>query len=185
MNQFKEYCKKYFSFLIEQGYKIEDEDDGNLLSYRKGFCKIQILFDSIAYELTCQFIWDDERSFTLQDVLTFSNIKKFNGLYQINDNSQLQKGIIYLTYAIEEVLKSINVANEIEFDKLYNYRLDMRDKLLKQYYIDVDMKKAQQYWDEKRYEDAMILYEKHIDSLTRVQMGKLKYIKNNTGNNFK
>ena len=40
-----------------------------------------------------------------------------------------------------------------------------------------DLKRAEDYWNKKEYKKAKVLFEKHFDSLTQIQIKKLEYIK--------
>lgn len=180
MSKFKEYIKKHFSFMNELGYKIQEDNNDNSFSFRKKKCKIDVLFNTIGYELTCQFSLDNGNYFLLQDVLMYEKIENFKGVYQVGDKSNLEKGIIYLSKVVKLILYKIDLSDMNNFQKVYQFRIDMRENLLKQYYIENDLKKAEDYWNKKKYKDAQEIFERHFNSLSKSQLKKLEYIKNHS-----
>lgn len=72
-------------------------------------------------------------------------------------------------------MDKIDVCNETNFEKVYKFIIEKRNVLLDQYYIDLDLKKAEKYWAEKNYSLAKDLYQKHFDKLSKIQIKRLEY----------
>lgn len=179
MNTLKEFCKQSFSFLSEQGYTLTSNSD-YLVNFTKNSTKIEISFDTISYELTCQFENSENKIFTLQDILSYGEFSDLKGMYQLGNKSQLLQGVKYLAGVIKVAIKKYDVTNAGIFNELYEYRLKTRETLLNQYYLETDMKKAERLWKEKKYNETKQLYEKHKDNLSKTQNKRLEYLNNNT-----
>lgn len=179
MNILKEFCERYFSFLSEQGYTLISNSE-HVVNFRKNTTEIEIGFDTISYELSCQFKNSESEMFTLQDILSYGEFSDLKGMYQLGKKDQLLQGVKYLADAIQVVIDKYDVANTEIFNELYEYRLKTRKILLNQYYLETDMKKAEQLWKEKKYNETRQLYEKHKDNLSKTQNRRLEYLNNNT-----
>ena len=170
-------CKKHFMYLIKNGYEIFIEKD-TMVSYKKSKCEIQIMFDSISCEISSNFVWNNKKTFSLQDILDYVKIEGLRGIYQIKEKGQIELGICYLEKAIEEVLNKIDISKEREFLRVYAYRLKTRERLLKEYYIKTALIKADEYWDSKQFKKAEELYNKYFDWISETQKKRLNYIRN-------
>lgn len=178
MNTLKELCEQSFLFLYEQGYLFVNNSE-YVVYFKKNLTEIEINFDTISYELSCQFIQKKKRMFTLQDIVSYGEFNDLKGIYQLGDKSQLLQGVKYLANVIKIVLEKYDVSNSEVFNNLYEYRLETKEKLLTQYYFDTDMDKAEKLWKEKNYDEAKIIYEKHKVDLSKTQYKRLEYLNNN------
>ena len=179
MSQFNEFVRKHFSFLQQYGYICSEENSANIVSFVGKNNQIDIFFSAVGYELTCQFVENGKNTFTLQDGLGYVNIKEFKGLYQIANTKEIEKGIIYLAEAAKILFNKINISDAANFQRIYQYRLDMHKELLEDYYFKIDIKKAEECWKNGEYSKAQELFEKHINSLSKAQIKKLEYIRKN------
>lgn len=177
MSRVREFAEIYFNFLKQFGYKISDESADNVISFIGKNNRIDVLFSTSSYELTCQFV-DADQSFSLQDGLMFGAIEGVRGLYQIANRGELEKGIAYLAEAVRILFEKIDVSNPMNFQKIYKFRVETHKDLLEKYYIETDLKKAEDYWRRKEYAKAKELFEKNSAHLSNVQHKKLEYITN-------
>ncbi len=177
MSQFYEFTKNYFAFLQKYGYTCSQNDYENSVLFVGKNNRIDISFSTVGYELTCQFVDDTKNTFTLQDALGYVGIKEFKGSYQIPRNAEIEKGIIYLVAAVKSLFEKIDISDSMNFQKIFQYRLGMHKELLEGYYYETDIKRAEEYWAKGEYCKAQELYEKHISSLSKVQMKKLEYLR--------
>lgn len=177
MSQFNEFVREYFSFLQQYGYICSEENSENIVSLVGKNNRIDIIFSAVGYELTCQFSDSGKNTFTLQDGLGYVNIKELKGLYQIASIKEIEKGIAYLADTVKILFDKINISDTTNFQKIYQYRLDMHMELLEDYYLKTDIKKAEECWKSGEYDKAQELFEKHINSLSKTQVKKLEYIK--------
>lgn len=139
---------------------------------------IEISFSVIGYELSCEFVDNLKNAFTLQDALGYVDIKEFKGVYQLPRKEKVEKGI-YLADAVKYLFNKIDVSDILNFNKIFKFKLDTHKKLLEDYYFETDLKSAEKYLKEGEYIKARELYEKHINSLSKVQMKQLEYIRKN------
>lgn len=179
MSQFYELIKEHFSFLQQYGYICLEENSENIVSLVGKNNRIDIIFSTVGYELTCQFVDNGKNAFTLQDGLRYVNIEDLKGLYQIASVKEIEKGIAYLADTAKILFNKINISDTTNFQRIYQYRLDMHKELLEDYYLKTDIKKAEECWKNGEYTKAQELFEKHINSLSKVQSKKLEYIKKN------
>lgn len=179
MNQLKECVIRHFIFLNQFGYNISEATTSDKISFIGKNNQIDVIFSTIGYELTCQFVDSDNHIFSLQDGLQYESIVEFKGLYQMASKDEIEKGVIYLAEAVELLLQRIDISDSSNFQKIYQYRVETRKKLLDEYYIETDLKKAEEYWKSKEYDKAKELFEKNIEKLSRSQLMKLEYIRNN------
>ncbi len=180
MSQLYEFTQNYFAFLQRYGYIIcSQTDDENHVSLIGKNNRIDIYFSAVGYELECQFTDDAKNTFTLQDALGYVNIKEVKGLYQISGKEKIEKGIIYLADAVKRLFDKMDISDTLNFQKIAQYTLDMHKELLEDYYCKNDIKKAEEFWKNGEYSKAQELYEKHISSLSKVQIKKLEYIRKN------
>ena len=54
--------------------------------------------------------------------------------------------------------------------------IEQQEKL-RQYYLEYDLKRAEQFWKQKEYGRAKELFEKHLNNLSKVEKKKLEYAK--------
>lgn len=179
MSQFKEYARIYFDYLDQYGYIISEKSSVDIVSFVGKSNRIDITFSTVGYELTCHFVNNDNKSFSLQDALEYGSIRKFKGLYQIAVEEEVELGISYLAEAVRILFEKIDVSDSLNFQKIYQFRIDTHKSLLEKYYMEIDLKKAEDYWNKKKYIKAKELFEKHINCLSKVQLKKLEYIKKN------
>ena len=179
MNQFREYAKIYFNFLYEYGYAITEESNDNIVSFIGKSNRIEIIFSSYCHELSCQFSDNDNKSFSLQDGLEYISVQGVSGLYQMENEGGVERGLHYLAEAVKLLFVKIDISDSINFQKVYQFNLNMQKTLLEKYYLETDLKKAEDYWKKKKYVNAKALFEKNIDHLSNAQLKKLEYIKNN------
>lgn len=180
MSQFREHVKVYFSFLSQFGYFFSEESDSNAISFVGKNNVIYITFSTISYEVTCEFVDGDNKAFSLQDGLKYEYINKYSGMYQVSNRNELEKGIGYLAEAVKILFEKIDISDPLNFQKIYQFRVDTHKELLQQYYLETDLKKAENYWKKKEYEKAKELFEKNIDHLSNSQLKKLEIIRNGT-----
>lgn len=177
MSQLYEFVKNHFAFLQRYGYICSQENNENSVSLVGKNNRIDIIFSVVGYELICQFADDDKNTFTLQDALGYVEIKEFKGLYQIPRREEIEKGIIYFADAIKKLFDKIDISDTVNFKKIAQYRLDRHKELLEDYYFKNDIKRAEECWKNGDYSKAQELYEKHISSLSKVQIKELEYIR--------
>lgn len=132
--------------------------------------------------MTCQFVDGAKNTFSLQDGLGYAEINEFKGLYLIPDKTEIEKGIIYLADAVKSLFNKIDLSDSMNFQNIYQYRVEMKKKLLDGYYFENDVKKAEECWGKGEYDKAQELNEKHFSSLSKAQRKKLDYIKNTQRN---
>lgn len=177
MSKFRESVKIYFDFLKQFGYVMTDDNNIDVISFRGKDNRIDITFSSVSYELTCDFV-DENKSFSLQDGLTFIAIEDYKGFYQMANKEEIEKGICYLAKTVKKLFERIDISDPLNFLKIYQYRIDTHKELLHKYYLENDLKKAEDYWKRKEYAKAKELFEKNIDYLSNSQIKKLEYIIN-------
>lgn len=179
MSQFNEFVQEHFSFLKQYGYICAEENSTNIISFVGTNNRIDIIFSAIEYELTCQFVDEGKTAFTLQDGLGYVKIKDFKGTYQMASEKELERGVTYLADVVKKLFDKIDISETANFEKIYQYRLDMRKEMLEDYYFKIDIKKAEECWKNGEYLKAQKLFEKHISNLSKAQIKKLEYIKKN------
>lgn len=178
MNQFEKCVKIYFEFLNQFGYIIAQENAPNIIRFEGVHNQIYISFSETEYELACQFVDFENRDFSLQDGLNYESIKAFKGLYQISSKDKIEDGISYLATAVKTLFERIDISDYLNFQKIYQFRLDAHKELLQDYYLETDLKKAEYYWEKKEYAKVAELLQRHISHLTRAQRKKLEYANN-------
>lgn len=176
MNQISEYAEAHFAFLSKFGYILLKEKSDNMVSFVGKKNQIDIIFSAIGYEISCQFIDSDNNIFSLQDGLTYKDIQGFRGFYQIANKSEMEKGIIYLAEAVKKLFQEIDVSDSLNFQKICQFRIDTHKGSLKKYYAEIDLKRAEDYWEKKEYAKAKELFEKNNDHLSKTQRKMLEYI---------
>ncbi|MCM1231902.1 MAG: hypothetical protein NC124_18215 [Clostridium sp.] len=179
MNQFNEFVKKHFGFLQQYGYICSEDKSEDITSFAGKNNQIDVIFSAVKCELTCRFVDNSKRMFTLQDGLGYGNIKDFKGLYQVSSIKEIEKGVAYLADAVKTVFNKINISDAADFQRIYQYRLDIHKELLEDYYLKTDIKKAEECWKNGEYDKARELFEKHINYLSKAQIKKLEYVKKN------
>lgn len=177
IKMFNELVKKYFVFLEQYGYIYEEANSTNCMNFIGKNNDIIIIFSENEYELSCQFQNKENNIFTLQDALKYTDINEFKGLYQLPNKEEIEKGIIYLAEVLKILLVKIDISNNINFNKILQYKMDKCKTQLKDYYCKVDLNKAEEYWIQGDYLNAKSMYEKHINDLSKAQIKKLDYIK--------
>lgn len=176
MDNFEKLVLKYFEFLEKYASDIIIYNKTSTICYMNDGYGIKIVLDLKRYELDCYFVRGEEY-FTLQeglDTIELNNKKK--GQFQLGSLNDLNEGIIYMASLVKEFVTKINCFNEANFIKLYNSVCDERNKKLEQYYTEIDLKKAENYWREKNYVEMKKLLERHQEKLTSSQLKKLDYI---------
>lgn len=183
MEQFKEIVKKYFEFLNLMGYMTLEDSVAEVVSFRDENIRVDIMFSIIGYELTCQFVDKENKVFSLQDALAYEAIDEFKGFYQMANKADIEKGIAYLSEVVKIVFERINISNSVNFQKIYEFRVNRHKNMLENYYLETDLKRAEEHWRKKEYNEAQELFEKHIDYLSKSQLKKLEYIRKHTFSN--
>lgn len=174
---FKNQC---FDFLKRYGYQLTQEDSEYCITYVGNNNKVIVIYSEYSKELYCQF--EDIRSlksFSLQDALCYQCYNDFKGLYQISKNEDLYKGLLYLSNVIEKVYLAIDISNVAAFNNIYDYTVEKRNKALSYYYIKEELKKADSFFEKKRFFEARKLYKKNREYLSQVQLKKLLICGNN------
>lgn len=177
MSQLYEFTRTHFAFLQKYGYICSQADDENSVSFVGKNNRIDINFSVVGYELTCQFTDNVKNTFTLQDALGYVDIKEFKGAYQMPGKGEIEQGVIYLADVVKSLFGKIDISDIGNFQKIAQYRLDMHKVLLEDYYCKIDIKRAEEYWKNRKYSKAQELYQKHISRLSEAQTKKLEYIK--------
>ena len=65
----------------------------------------------------------------------------------------------------------------MNFQKIYQFGVETRKKLLEEYYLEIDLNKAEDYSKSKEYDKAKELFEKNIEKLSKSQLKKLELIR--------
>ena len=92
MNRFKECVKNHFYFLNEFGYTVSEENSTDVISFIGKNNRIDVMFSTVEYELTCQFVSGDNQIFSLQDGLEYDKAKElFEKNIEKLSKSQLKK----------------------------------------------------------------------------------------------
>ena len=178
MSRFRKYAKTYFTFLNQFGYTISKECDADIVSFMGKNNRVDILFSTFSYELSCQFTNLDNKTFSLQDGLEYESVEEIKGFYQIASEEGIEKGLHYLSEAVKILFERIDISDLVNFQKIYKFSIDKHKNLLEKYYLETDLKKAEVYWQKKEYIKAKELFEKNIDYLSASQRKKLEYIIN-------
>lgn len=179
MCSYYELVKNHFAFLQKYGYTYSRGSDENSVSFAGENNRIDIIFSTVGYELTCQFADDAQNTFILQDVLDFMEIKEVKGSYQIPRKEEIETGIIYLANATKNLFKKFDISDAENFQKIVEYRFSIHTQLLEDYYCKIDVQRAEKYWKNGEFSKSQELYEKHINNLSKVQKKKLEYIRKN------
>jgi len=133
----------------------------------------------VGYEVSASFILKNTYiRVDLQDIIDYFKIKGI-GLYQIASLDKMNLGVEYLADIIKKVIREFDQNEETIVKKIYNTELETREKLLKEYYIETDLKEAEKFWKSKEYQKAKELYRKNIEYLSKVQSKRLEYIETN------
>ena len=172
---FKDLVAYSFIYLIELGYQ-ETYEEKNVVGYIKDNFIVEITFEPIAYEMRASFILNNtDIRVDLQAILDYLEIKGI-GLYQIASLDKMNLGVEYLADIIKKVIRKFDQNEETVVEKIYNIELEVREELLKKYYIETDLKEAEKFWKSKEYQKAKELYMKNIEYLSKVQIKRLEYI---------
>lgn len=177
MNRLEECVSIHFDFLNQFGYIISGGSDADIVSFKGKNNRIDVIFSLIEYELSLEFIGDNNQVFSLQDGLRYESIEGIKGMYQIANLDGIEKGVIYLAEAVKRLFERIDVSNPFNFQRIYQYSVKTRRKLLEEYYLQVDLKKAEDCWKNREYDKARELYEKNSHKLSKSQLTKLEYIR--------
>lgn len=177
MSQFSKFVQIHFDFLYQYGYICLEEGFVDVVSFLGKNNQINIMFSAVEYELTCQFVDGNMKTFSLQDALRYATIKEFQGFYQIPSKREIEKGICYIAEAVKILFEKMDISDTSNFQKVYQFSIDLHKKLLDNYYLEKDIKKAEDYWENKEYAKAKELFEKHISYLSKMQLKKLEYIR--------
>lgn len=183
MDSFKQYVRIHFEFLYQFGYRILEESSDNIVSFQGESNRLDVEFSEIGYEITCHFIDNENKIFSLQDAILYMPIGKYKGLYQVSSRVEIEKGVICLSKVIKILFDKIDISNHLNFDKIFLFKVETHEKALKDYYLKTDIRMAEEFWERKEYTKAQELFDKHKDFLTKSQFKKLEYIKNHTQTN--
>lgn len=170
-----------FDFLKQYGYHILNEDSETCITYVGTSNSVVIIYSEYSKEIYCQF--EDiktQNNFSLQDALDYQRITDLKGLYQISKKDDLYTGLRYISDVIKKVYLSVDISDSISFNKIFNYTLEKRNTALCDYYLKEELKRADTFFNEKKYYEAQKLYKKNELHLSQVQLKKLKICDNNT-----
>ena len=176
MNRLEECVNRHFNFLNQFGYIILKGNNADIISCKGKNNQIDVIFSSYEYYLTCEFIGGDNQKFSLNEGLWYGAIEGFKGWYQIANKDDIEKGAIYLAEAVKSLFERIDVSDPLNFQKIYQFCVEKRKESLEEYYLEIDLKKAESYWKSKEYDKAKKLFEKNIEKLSKSQLKKLEYI---------
>ncbi|MBQ9519694.1 MAG: hypothetical protein IJR59_07355 [Firmicutes bacterium] len=165
---------QYLSFLNQYGYRSTQEESEFCTSYIGNDNKVIIIYTQYSYEIICYF--EDNttlKSFSLQDALKYCSINNLKGIYQISNNNDLKKGLIYIANVIKKVYMDADISNPHIFNAIYDYVSKEREQALNEYYIQEELKKADNYWNNNNISEAYKIYLKNIEYLSLSQIKKL------------
>lgn len=177
MDSYRKNVIGYFMFLKGLGFEVLEKTDDNIVSFQGKHNRLDVEFYPIGYEIECLFVDNNNKSFWLQDGLNYIGLDEYKGMYQVANQQEIIKGVIYLARAVSILFSAVDIREQNNFNKIYLSAIANQDKLQSDYYIETDLKRADSFWDKKEYNKAQELYEKHESSLTKSQQLKLKYIK--------
>lgn len=164
-----------FEFLHK--YNFYEVVKKNEVVYEKKNILIRILYNAFSYEINIVFyLKNDEIKLDLQEFLDYYQIKEL-GMYQIPCLGKMQLGINYMSGVLKKVMHKLNDIEEEEFKKVFSFSSNKRKKMLDEYYIQVELDKAEKRWKEEKYEEVQTIYEKYFYALTDLQRKRLSYIK--------
>jgi hypothetical protein len=84
-------------------------------------------------------------------------------------------GIDYIAAIIEKLIVRL-IEEEGILEEIFAHCEVQRRDALSDYYYNLDMKKADEFWGRHEYELAQEMYVRHFSRLTRLQKERLKYI---------
>lgn len=163
-----------FEFLTSYGYLPVQSNNDNCIIYEGENNKVIIEYTEYSLELSCQF--EDkcsEKSFSLQDFIKYQCIEGCKGIYQLTNINDLNKGLIYIANIIKEMYLRLDISSILNFDSVYDYTLKKRKEALDEYYINLELKKADHYWKQKEFTEACKIYAKHKKQLSKSQNKRL------------
>ena len=164
-------------FLCNIGYEFSVNNTLNIVCYKGKINRIEIVYAEIQYEISCEFIDTEGKNFSLQDALKYIKEEGFKGLYQLNNKEDIEKAVIYIADVVKYLLSKIDFSEEKNFEDIYRYTKDMYIDHLKKYYVEIELKQAEEFWKKQEYNKAKILLEKNNKYLSQTQNKKLEYIK--------
>lgn len=173
---FRDICQKYFVYLLEDGYEILVEKNENCVEYKKGNLMIQLFFEKQGYEIYICVTHTDGRVVRAYDILAYFDMDSQRGGYQIPRLVDLEKGICYLSKTLCCILKLVDVSDEANFQKLYDFSTKKQSDEANLLNIQRELRKAEKCWKEHDYKQAEYLLQKHIKYLSLSQKMKLQYI---------
>lgn len=177
MSQFRKSVESHFEFLNRFGYKVCNDNSSEIVNYIGRCNRIEVVYSAFHYELTCEFIDETGNKFGLQDALDYACVSEHKGLYQIANKNEIGIGISYLAEVVKQLFEKIDISNSLDFQKIFSYSVEIQKTQLQNYYLQNDLKRAEDYWRKKDYTNARKLLEKNIDFLSSAQKKKLEYIK--------
>ncbi len=177
MSQFRKSVEAHFEFLNRYGYKSYNDNSLEIVSYIGRGNRIEVVYSAIHYELTCEFIDETGNRFGLQDALDYACVSEHKGLYQIANKNEIEIGVSYLAEIVKQLFEKIDISNSLYFQKIYLYSVEIQKAQLQNYYLQNELKRAEDYWRKKDYTNVRMLLEKNIDFLSSAQQKKLEYIK--------
>lgn len=69
-------------------------------------------------------------------------------------------------------MKQFDILLKTSFESLNSY-----NNAIKEYYVGLDLERAEKYWKTGNLSGARTLYEENYDSLTKLQKKRLEYIR--------
>lgn len=164
-----------FEFLHK--YNFYEVVKKNEVVYEKKDISIQILYNAFSYEINIVFyLKKDGMKLDLQEIVDYYQIGE-QGMYQIPCLDKMQLGIKYMSGILKKVMYKLNNIEEEELKKIFLFSSKKRKKMLDEYYIHVELDKAEKSWKEEKYEEVQTIYEKYFYALTDLQRKRLSYIK--------
>lgn len=178
-----DYGRKYFSFLHQYGYSLEESNHECVISFPGYSNTLRVWYDMIGCEITCSITDQENHTIRLQDALDYENLVDYRGIFQIARSEDLETAVSYLGTVLKILFERNNIADASNFGRIYEFKIRLHKQELQDYYVRVGKKKADDYWKQKEYSKAAEIYEQYIHDLSEVQMKRLKICKRELGSN--
>ena len=151
----------------------------NLVRFQKQNLIVEICYEEVGYEISVYFSVDHTDICVPMTKLVEYYFINRTGLYQLPDQSEqsVKRGIEYTIGTILCILKMDTFRGVESIKYIYSLYKYEHKELLKKYYINEDLEKADNYWKNKNCEQAYHLYKKCEDHLSRVQLKRFQYLK--------
>ena len=177
---FKGNVHRAFDYLGKYGYKRVESIDESHVCYSCDNNKVYIFYSNYSYEISCYFSdCTEKKSFYLQEALNYAGLNEYKGIYQYANISDIQKGIFYISSAVEKLFRNIDLSISDNFDIVFEYSQKKHEKALKDYYASEEIKKAENYWNRKMFKEALPLFKNNYIYLTKSQKKKIEIMEKN------